>query len=217
MNGLGASGGSAASGAPASGGDGLGPGAGSGAVRFNFWQGGSGGAIYGDSDLPTTTWANLYGSGGGGGSNGDNANVVGAGGGGAGHSAAGIDGNDASDGPGVAGTQSGAGGAGGGAIRIYASIFDNINGYISADAENGANHIGAGGGGGGGGSGGTVYIETFNGTLGIDVITVAGGAGGQGGGGGVGTDGGAGSDGRIHIESSNYTGVTCSPVIDYVP
>lgn len=166
---------------------------------------GAGGSTYGSSSIPTTTWANLYGSGGGsGGATGT-----------------------------FSGT-SGAGGSGGGALRIFATSFDTSSGTISCDGANGGNASGSGSsfviGGGGAGSGGTVYIETVAGAiLGTDKITASSGTGGTvlgtpapSGGGGAGHTnsgssgssgtGGNGSVGRIHIEGS-YTGSTSDPAI----
>jgi len=211
MDALGATGGDGGTTAISQADAGDGSGGGGGGNR-NSGVAGVGGTSYGESDIPTTTWSDLYGSGGGGG-------------GGAGTGSSDATGGD--------------GGNGGGAIRIYAATFNTVNGIISSNGEVGENGeqpdkgINSSGG-GGGGAGGCIYIETLEGAIGTDKITASSGAGGtslgsgfsdtgSGGGGGAsvnnGSDasgtnnvnGGAGSVGRIHIEGSNYTGSTSDP------
>lgn len=199
--------------------DGYGPGAGFGGLKP--WSeggvGGTGGSSYGSSSIPTTTWEDLYGSSGGQGSGSHYVmplSYAGGGGGGAGHSASGTTGNTRALGGSGFG-DGGDGGDGGGAIRIYASIFITSSGTITADGANGVAAPGGGGGGtngggGAGGSGGSIYIETFDGTLGINLITSSAGNGAAGH--DKGGTGGAGTTGRIHIQGS-YTGSTDDPAI----
>lgn len=207
-------------GATVSGNDGSGPGYGHKGTHTSTTYDSAGGTSCGNSAIPITTWADIYGSGGGSGGM---------------HVDAAFE----------SGT-TGVGGVGGGAIRIYAPTVNIKDGAISCSGGNGT--VGSAsdwpdttGGGGGGGAGGAVYIEAYHAIVGTDTITALGGigAGGEGeggepigdGGGGAGYaltgeagergalfginrggDGGDGSVGRIHIVG-NYTGSTSDPAI----
>ncbi|MCA9397690.1 hypothetical protein KC573_02575, partial [candidate division WWE3 bacterium] len=92
----------------------------------------------------------------------------------------------------------GYGGNGGGIIIIAANEF-NTNNHITSNGNNGTNGFSGGNtGGGGGGSGGSILIIGSKVSLGNELVTSLGGAGGQAGlNGGV---GGAGGEGRIHVQ-----------------
>ena len=180
--------------------------------------GGAGGSpAYGSSDIPLTTWSNLYGSGGGGGGGSSYSfffrfSTSGGGGGGAAHISNGDSGTYGGNWSGGETGDGSRGGYGSGAIRIYTNSLNIGTGTISANGENGVDAAGGGAAsGGGGGSGGTVYIEILSSAiLGTNKITSSAGArGASSGGDGY---GGAGKQGRIHIVGS-YTGSTSDPVI----
>jgi len=168
--------------------------------------GGTGGPIYGSTNIPKKPWENLFGSGAsaGGGAVYDDS-WYGGGGAGAGHRSVGEDGSDGlAKTPQTAGPSSGIPGNGGGALRIYAVNFNTESGTISVNGQNAVN------GHAGGGSGGTVYIKTLNGKLGTNKITSTGGIGLTDWASSVGGDG---SEGRIHIDGP-YTGSTTTPPIE---
>lgn len=107
----------------------------------------------------------------------------------------------------------GAGGDGGGGIIVIAPIIEvvggiNANGNVGDDADGGISDSG----GGGGGAGGFVLLKGAYVDVGTNLITVAGGAGGN----GQGThgDGGAGAVGRIHVDYGSVLKGSATPTID---
>jgi len=203
----------------------------SGGPGYGGPTGGTAGASYGDTQISTITWENIYGSSGGSGGA-THAGFCGGfpfgGGGGhySGHGGGGGFRSTGREGYTSSGTNTSTdcfwgshGGAGGGAVRLYAAslIIDDSTGLITSDGTFGGSGTGqlqgdyASGGAGGGGSGGSIYIETVLGAnIGTDKIRARGGTGG-----GCwnlsptrySNAGGYGSEGRVHIEGG-YTGST---------
>lgn len=158
------------------------------------------------------------GSGGGGGGNG----AAGTSAGGTGGSAAGsVDlttmvfggaGGGGGHDPGGSGLFSGNGGNGGAILVIVAPTI-TFTGTVVADGLKGDNSApNFTGGGGGGGAGGSILLKGQQITLGTNLITSLGGAGGLHS--DAGTDGGAGAVGRIHVDYSQTLSGTTNPTVD---
>ena len=103
--------------------------------------------------------------------------------------------------------QAGAGSPGGGIIFVLTASLV-VTGSVSANGSVGGNSTPgiSDGGGGGGGAGGYVYIQCIDATIGSNLITATGGAGGTFT--GSGGNGGAGASGFVYIAACGVTGTS---------